>query len=115
MVFSSAASSKIAAAGGKAEKNLRCRIRDFSFSFNLKLLTFSPQANPSGAEIFNFTMGALSSFQNIFRVPELKNRIVFTLALLTVYRIEVIFRPRDKWRGVEQVPFRQRRGRLWGF
>ena len=32
-------------------------------------------------------MGALSSFKNIFRVPELKNRIVFTLALLTVYRI----------------------------
>ncbi|KAF0143443.1 MAG: preprotein translocase subunit SecY [Nitrospirae bacterium] len=32
-------------------------------------------------------MGVLSSFQNIFRVPELKNRIVFTLALLTVYRV----------------------------
>lgn len=32
-------------------------------------------------------MGALSSFKNIFKVPELKNRIVFTLALLTVYRI----------------------------
>lgn len=32
-------------------------------------------------------MGILSNFQNIFRVPELKNRIVFTLALLTVYRI----------------------------
>ena len=32
-------------------------------------------------------MGILSNFQNIFRVPELKNRIVFTLALLIVYRI----------------------------
>lgn len=32
-------------------------------------------------------MSVLSSFQNIFRIPELKNRIVFTLALLTVYRI----------------------------
>ncbi len=32
-------------------------------------------------------MGALSSFQNIFRIPELKNRVIFTLALLTVYRI----------------------------
>ncbi len=32
-------------------------------------------------------MGVLSSFQNIFKVPELKSRVVFTLALLTVYRI----------------------------
>jgi preprotein translocase subunit SecY len=29
----------------------------------------------------------LSSFQNIFKIPELKNRVIFTLALLTVYRI----------------------------
>ena len=32
-------------------------------------------------------MGILSSFQNAFRIPELRNRIFFTLALLTVYRI----------------------------
>lgn len=32
-------------------------------------------------------MGLISSFQNIFKIPELKNRIFFTLALLTVYRI----------------------------
>jgi len=32
-------------------------------------------------------MGILSSFQNIFKIPELKNRIIFTLALLAVYRI----------------------------
>jgi preprotein translocase subunit SecY len=32
-------------------------------------------------------MGILSSFQNIFKVPELKSRIFFTLALLAVYRI----------------------------
>lgn len=32
-------------------------------------------------------MGLLSSFQNIFKIEELKNRIFFTLALLTVYRI----------------------------
>jgi preprotein translocase subunit SecY len=32
-------------------------------------------------------MGILSSFQNIFKVPELKSRILFTLALLAVYRI----------------------------
>jgi len=28
-----------------------------------------------------------SAFQNIFKIPELKNRVLFTLALLTVYRI----------------------------
>jgi len=32
-------------------------------------------------------MGILSSFQNIFKIPELKGRILFTLALLAVYRI----------------------------
>jgi preprotein translocase subunit SecY len=32
-------------------------------------------------------LGLLSSFQNIFKITELKNRIFFTLALLTVYRV----------------------------
>ncbi|MEW6107975.1 MAG: preprotein translocase subunit SecY [Nitrospirota bacterium] len=32
-------------------------------------------------------MGVLTSFQNIFKIAELKSRIFFTLALLTVYRI----------------------------
>ena len=32
-------------------------------------------------------MRVLSAFQNIFKIPELKNRVLFTLALLTVYRI----------------------------
>ncbi|MBI4686101.1 MAG: preprotein translocase subunit SecY [Nitrospirae bacterium] len=32
-------------------------------------------------------MGGFSSFQNIFKIAELKNRVLFTLALLTVYRI----------------------------
>ncbi len=32
-------------------------------------------------------MGALSSFQNIFKVEELKSRIFFTLALLVIYRV----------------------------
>ncbi|MEC4676918.1 MAG: preprotein translocase subunit SecY [Nitrospirota bacterium] len=32
-------------------------------------------------------LGLISSFQNIFKIAELKGRILFTLALLTVYRI----------------------------
>jgi preprotein translocase subunit SecY len=32
-------------------------------------------------------LGLLSSFQNIFKITELKNRIFFTMALLTVYRV----------------------------
>jgi preprotein translocase subunit SecY len=32
-------------------------------------------------------LSALSSFQNIFKIEELKKRIIFTLALLVVYRI----------------------------
>src|SRR4030065_1280208 len=32
-------------------------------------------------------MGVLSNFQNICKIPELKNRVFFTLALLAVYRI----------------------------
>ncbi|MEJ2223281.1 MAG: preprotein translocase subunit SecY, partial [Desulfobacterales bacterium] len=30
-----------------------------------------------------------SGFQNVFKIPELKKRIIFTLALLIVYRIGV--------------------------
>lgn len=32
-------------------------------------------------------MRVLAAFQNVFKIPELKNRVLFTLALLTVYRI----------------------------
>jgi preprotein translocase subunit SecY len=32
-------------------------------------------------------LGALSSFQNVFKIAELKSRLLFTLALLAVYRI----------------------------
>ena len=32
-------------------------------------------------------MRLLTAFQNIFKIPELKNRVLFTLALLIVYRI----------------------------
>lgn len=32
-------------------------------------------------------MRFLTAFQNIFKIPELKSRVLFTLALLTVYRI----------------------------
>lgn len=32
-------------------------------------------------------MGVLSSFQNIFKIAELKSRVIFTFALLAVYRI----------------------------
>ncbi|MDA8168598.1 MAG: preprotein translocase subunit SecY [Nitrospiraceae bacterium] len=32
-------------------------------------------------------MGVLNSFQNIFKVAELKSRVLFTLALLAIYRI----------------------------
>ncbi|HDH01012.1 MAG TPA: preprotein translocase subunit SecY, partial [Nitrospirae bacterium] len=32
-------------------------------------------------------MGVLSSFQNILKIEELKNRVFFTLAFLAVYRI----------------------------
>ena len=32
-------------------------------------------------------MGLLTSIQNIFKIPELKNRVLFTLGMLAVYRI----------------------------
>jgi preprotein translocase subunit SecY len=32
-------------------------------------------------------LSIISSFQNIFKIPELKNRVIFTLSLLAVYRI----------------------------
>jgi len=32
---------------------------------------------------------AIGGFQNIFKIPELKKRVIFTFALLAVYRIGV--------------------------
>ncbi len=32
-------------------------------------------------------MKLLEAFRNIFRIPDLRNRVLFTLALLAVYRI----------------------------
>jgi preprotein translocase subunit SecY len=32
-------------------------------------------------------LGVLSSFQNVFKIPELKSRVLFTFALLAVYRV----------------------------
>jgi preprotein translocase subunit SecY len=32
-------------------------------------------------------LSIISSFQNIFKIPELKNRVIFTLVMLAVYRI----------------------------
>ena len=32
-------------------------------------------------------MSVINSIRNIFKIPELKNRVLFTLALLAVYRI----------------------------
>lgn len=60
-------------------------------------------------------MGVLSSFQNIFRIPELKNRVFFTLALLTVYRIGAHI-PTPGINGEELSKFlAERGGALMGF
>ncbi len=60
-------------------------------------------------------MGILSSFQNIFKIPELKKRILFTLALLTVYRIGAHI-PTPGINGEELSKFlAERGGALMGF
>jgi preprotein translocase subunit SecY len=60
-------------------------------------------------------MGILSSFQNIFKIQELKSRIFFTLALLAVYRIGAHI-PTPGINGEELSKFlAERGGALMGF
>jgi preprotein translocase subunit SecY len=60
-------------------------------------------------------MGILSSFQNIFKIQELKNRVFFTLALLAVYRIGAHI-PTPGINGEELSKFlAERGGALMGF
>jgi preprotein translocase subunit SecY len=60
-------------------------------------------------------MSILSSFQNIFKIPELKKRVLFTLALLAVYRIGAHI-PTPGINGEELSKFLlERGGALMGF
>ncbi len=60
-------------------------------------------------------MGIITSFQNIFKIPELKNRVIFTLALLAVYRIGAHI-PTPGISGEELSKFlMERGGALMGF
>ena len=57
----------------------------------------------------------LEAFANMFRIPELRNRILFTLAMLAIYRLDA-FIPTP---GVDpdrlQAFFQQQAGTLFGF
>ena len=54
-------------------------------------------------------------FANIFRIPDLRKRVFFTLALLAVYRVgSFIYTPGVNWRQFEQY-FDQNQGGLLGF
>ena len=60
-------------------------------------------------------MRILSAFQNIFKIAELKSRVIFTLALLTVYRIGAHI-PTPGINGEELSKFlAERGGALMGF
>ena len=60
-------------------------------------------------------MSILSSFQNIFKIAELKSRVIFTLALLAVYRVGAHI-PTPGIRGEELSKFLlERGGALMGF
>jgi len=60
-------------------------------------------------------MSILASFQNIFKIPELKSRVIFTLALLAVYRIGAHI-PTPGINGEELSKFlMERGGALMGF
>src|SRR6201986_663468 len=54
------------------------------------------------------------AFRNLFRIPDLRNRVLFTLALLAVYRIGAhIPTPGINWRVLETI-FSQGAGSLLG-
>ena len=61
-------------------------------------------------------MSILSSFQNIFKIPELKKRVFFTLALLAVYRIGAhIPTPGIRGEALSQFLTHSKAGALMGF
>lgn len=61
-------------------------------------------------------MSILSSFQNIFKIPELKKRVFFTLALLAVYRIGAhIPTPGINGEALSQFLTQSKAGALMGF
>src|SRR5258708_36320246 len=56
----------------------------------------------------------LEAFKNLFRIPDLRNRVLFTLALLAVYRIGAhIPTPGINWRVLETI-FQQGAGSFLG-
>src|SRR6202790_2947190 len=56
----------------------------------------------------------LEAFKNLFRIPDLRNRVLFTLALLAVYRIGAhIPTPGINWRVLETI-FQQAQGSVLG-
>lgn len=60
-------------------------------------------------------MSIINSFQNMFKIPELKNRLIFTFALLAVYRIGAHI-PTPGINGEELSKFlMERGGALMGF
>lgn len=60
-------------------------------------------------------MSIINSFQNIFKIPELKNRLIFTFALLAVYRVGAHI-PTPGINGEELSKFlMERGGALMGF
>jgi preprotein translocase subunit SecY len=61
-------------------------------------------------------MGVFSSFQNIFKIPELKSRVFFTLALLAVYRIGAhIPTPGINGEALSEFLAKSKAGALMGF
>ncbi|HJX11795.1 MAG TPA: preprotein translocase subunit SecY, partial [Candidatus Binatia bacterium] len=57
----------------------------------------------------------LSGFQNAARVPELKRRLLFTLAMLAVYRLGVHVPTPGIDRHAMAAFFEQQKGNLLGF
>jgi preprotein translocase subunit SecY len=56
----------------------------------------------------------IEAFRNLFRIPDLRNRVLFTLALLAIYRIGAhIPTPGVNWRVVETI-FQQGQGSFLG-
>src|ERR1700724_488331 len=56
----------------------------------------------------------IEAFRNLFRIPDLRNRVLFTLALLAVYRIGAhIPTPGINWRVLESF-FQQSKGSVLG-
>ena len=94
---------------GKGELKKKLVVQAHAFSAGAKVQDRVRRGNVRGAQ------GVIESLKNIFRIPDLRNRVLFTLGMLAVYRLgNHIPTPGVDARALTEF-FEQNRGTWFGF